>query len=222
MELHTDQGKNVDVTLIRQLCDILEVFKTRTSAYHPVSNGQVESYYKIITQIIRCFLKKTQNRWNIHLKQLAGAIRATENRQTGFTPNFRINQPIDLVLRQIKERSPDQDNCKYVQSLRNSLEDARDIARENLKSAQKRQKQDYYLNLNFGNSVDLEMIFENKLEKDTNMELEDLYLDILFIDENQNNQNDLNSLSESLTDGFNNNDPFFVSDSLTTDSKMNG
>ena len=66
---------------------------------------------------------------------------------------------------------------------------------------------------------DLEMIFENKLEQDTNMELEDLYLDILFSDENQNNQNDLNSLSESLTDGFNNNDPFFVSDSLTTDSE---
>ncbi|CAG2252545.1 unnamed protein product [Mytilus edulis] len=154
MELHTDQGKNVDGRVIRQLCDLLEVSKTRTSAYHPASNGQVERYNRIITQLIRCFLKKTQNRWDIHLQQLAGAIRATENRQTGFTPNFmvfgrEVNQPIDLVLGQIKERFPDQDICKYVQSLRNSLEDAHDIARDNLKSAQKRQKQDYDLNLNF-------------------------------------------------------------------------
>ncbi|CAC5407124.1 unnamed protein product [Mytilus coruscus] len=43
----------------------------------------------------------------------------------------------------------DQDICKYVQNLRNSLEDAHNIARENLKSAQKRQKQDFDLNLNF-------------------------------------------------------------------------
>ncbi|VDI36547.1 Hypothetical predicted protein, partial [Mytilus galloprovincialis] len=40
MELHTDQGKNVDGRVIRQLCDLLEVSKTRTSAYHPASNGQ--------------------------------------------------------------------------------------------------------------------------------------------------------------------------------------
>ncbi|CAC5407123.1 unnamed protein product [Mytilus coruscus] len=51
------------------------------------------------------------------------------------------------------------------------------------------------------------------------MDLEDLYLDVLFSNENQNNQNDLNSLSESLADGCNNDDPFFVSDSLTIDSK---
>ncbi|CAG2233875.1 unnamed protein product [Mytilus edulis] len=56
---------------------------------------------------------------------------------------------------------------------------------------------------------------ENKLERDTNMELEDLYLDILFSGENQNTQNGLNPLSESLTDDLDNNDPFLVSDSLT-------
>ncbi|VDI11720.1 Hypothetical predicted protein [Mytilus galloprovincialis] len=292
MELHTDQGKNVDGRVIRQLCDLLEVSKTRTSAYHPASNGQVERYNRIITQLIRCFLKKNQNRWDIHLQQLAGAIRATENRQTGFTPNFmvfgrEVNQPIDLVLGQIKERFPDQDICKYVQSLRNSLKDAHDIARDNLKSAQKRQKQDYDLNLNFRKycvgdivlkldtarkvgispklkapwkgpyvvievkspallkikdrkreevvhhdrlklCIDREIPLwlqrlrndilgraENKLERDTNMELEDLYLDILFSGENQNTQNGLNPLSESLTDDLDNNDPFLVSDSLT-------
>ncbi|CAG2217874.1 unnamed protein product [Mytilus edulis] len=197
-----------------------------------------------------------------------------------FSPNFmvfgrQVNQPIDLVLGQIKERFPDQDICKYVQSLRKSLEDAHDIARDNLKSAQKRQKQDYDLNLNFrkycvgdivlkldtarkvgispklkapwkGPYVEREEVVhhdrlklcidreiplwlqrlrndilgraENKLERDTNMELEDLYLDILFSGGNQNTQNDLNPLSESLTDDLDNNDPFLVSDSLTNNS----
>ncbi|CAC5382935.1 unnamed protein product [Mytilus coruscus] len=56
---------------------------------------------------------------------------------------------------------------------------------------------------------------ENKMEQNINMDLEDLYLDILF---NNENQNDLNSLSESLTIGFHNDNPFFVSDYLATDS----
>jgi transposase InsO family protein len=103
LELHSDQGKNVDGYLIRQLCNLLEISKTRTTAYHPASNGQVERYNRLILQIICCFLTKTQNKWDVHLQQLAGAIRSTENRQTGETPNVllfgrEVSQPLDLLL----------------------------------------------------------------------------------------------------------------------------
>ncbi|CAC5415384.1 unnamed protein product [Mytilus coruscus] len=97
LEIHTDQGKNIDGNVI-----LLEITKTRTTAYHPASNGQVERYNRTLAQMIRCFTKKRQDSWDVHLQQLTGAIRATENRQTGFTPNFMVfgkenMQPIDLV-----------------------------------------------------------------------------------------------------------------------------
>jgi len=92
LELHSDQGKNVDGNLIRQLCNLLEISKTRTTAYHPASNGQVERYNRLILQFICCFLKKTQNKWDVHLQQLAGVIRSTDNRQTGQTPNFLVGR----------------------------------------------------------------------------------------------------------------------------------
>jgi transposase InsO family protein len=103
LELHSDQGKNVDGNLIRQLCNLLEISKIRTTAYHAASNGQVEGYNRLILQIIRCFLKNTQHKWDVHLQQLAGAIRSTENRQTRQTPNFllfgrEVSQPLDLLL----------------------------------------------------------------------------------------------------------------------------
>jgi len=103
LEIHTDQGKNVDGNLIRQLCDLLEISKTRTTAYRPASNGQVEHYNRLLTQMIRCYIKKNQHNWDAYLQQLTGAIRSTENRQTGFTPNCmlfgRANvHLIDLVL----------------------------------------------------------------------------------------------------------------------------
>ncbi|CAC5379690.1 unnamed protein product [Mytilus coruscus] len=90
LDIHTDQGKNIDGNVIRQLCELLEITKTRTTAFQPASNGQVELYNRTLAQMIRCFNKKRQDSWDVHLQQLTGAIRATENRQTGFTPNFMV------------------------------------------------------------------------------------------------------------------------------------
>ncbi|VDH95532.1 Hypothetical predicted protein, partial [Mytilus galloprovincialis] len=42
LEIHTDQGRNFDSDLFKTLCDALEIAKTRTTPYHPSSNGQVE------------------------------------------------------------------------------------------------------------------------------------------------------------------------------------
>jgi hypothetical protein len=37
-----DQGCNVDGTFIRQVYKVLEISKSRTTAYRPSANGQVE------------------------------------------------------------------------------------------------------------------------------------------------------------------------------------
>ncbi|VDI07395.1 Hypothetical predicted protein, partial [Mytilus galloprovincialis] len=36
------------------------------------------------------FLEDKQKDWDVHLQQLAGAIRFTKNRQTSFTPNMMM------------------------------------------------------------------------------------------------------------------------------------
>ena len=40
--VHTDQGRNLDGNLFRDVCSLLGVQKTRTTAYHPAGNGLVE------------------------------------------------------------------------------------------------------------------------------------------------------------------------------------
>ena len=100
-EIHTDQGKYINGVLMQKLWELLQIAKTRTTPYHPQSNGQIESSNRQVLQTISCYLKNKQCDWDLHLQQIAGVIRATQNRQTKFAPNLlmmdrEIAQPKDL------------------------------------------------------------------------------------------------------------------------------
>ena len=87
-EVHTDQGKNFISKLFESLCKSLQVAKTRTTPYHPASNGQVERVNRTLLQMIRCYIEGKTEQWDRDLPLLAMAIRATVNSSTGFTPNM--------------------------------------------------------------------------------------------------------------------------------------
>ena len=151
LEIHTDQGKNFDGKLFHAVCELLQVTKTRTTPYRPCSNGQVERYNRTLLQLMRCFLKGNQTYWDEHLQQLAGAIRSTVNRSTGFTPNMmmlgrEVILPIDLMVKDIHEVA-EEVPAEYVTRLKKTLMQAHDLARERLNSYQLRQRKDYDMKL---------------------------------------------------------------------------
>lgn len=41
-KIHTDQGRNFEATLIKEIRSLLEIQKTRTTPYHPQSDGMIE------------------------------------------------------------------------------------------------------------------------------------------------------------------------------------
>ena len=51
LEIHTDQGRNSESELFKEMCELLEIGKTRTTSYRPSENGQVERYNRSIAQI---------------------------------------------------------------------------------------------------------------------------------------------------------------------------
>ena len=96
---------------------------------------------------VRCYIGKSQNQWDKFLAQIAGAIRSTINRSTGFTPNKlmlgrELNQPADLIF-PLPSSVRGETNEEYVVELTQALKVAHEAARKTLRATQKRLKKDY-------------------------------------------------------------------------------
>ena len=146
-QIFTDQGRNFESKLFVNLCKVLQIHKAKTTPYRPSANGQVERFNRTLMDAVRCYIGKSQHEWDKFLPQIAGAIRSTVNRSTGFTPNRlmlgrEINQPADLLFP--PPISTFSDSLEdYSVDLSQALYLAHETAREKLRSTQKRLKRDY-------------------------------------------------------------------------------
>ncbi|PAA67889.1 hypothetical protein BOX15_Mlig030754g1, partial [Macrostomum lignano] len=145
--IHSDQGANFESQLLGQLCESLNIRKTRTTAYHPSGNGQVESFNKTLTAVIRAHLVKEpdQRRWDEFVAPALMAYRSSVHRGTGLSPFFllhgrEMSLPVDLGVARPLDIEP---YCEEVQNLRETLVEAHRVVRERITSYQRVQK-DWY------------------------------------------------------------------------------
>ena len=148
LEVHTDQGRNFQSDLFTAFCRLLEISKTRTTPYHPSSNGQCEVFNRTILQMIRAYVSRGFRDWDEHLPLISMALHSMKNKSTGFSANQlmlgrEVIQPIDLILG-ISKPSP-RDPSNWVENLANNLSEIHKLAREKIGERQLRQKRDYDL-----------------------------------------------------------------------------
>ena len=146
LTVHTDQGRNYTGNVIKELCRLLEIKKTRTSPRRPQCNGQPERFNKTMISMIKAFLKGEQKNWDLYLDCLAAAYRSSKHELTGYTPNFlmfgrEIRLPTELVA-----PIPEGDSKTwpgYVESLRDKLHKAHEIVRMRMKRKMVHQTEKY-------------------------------------------------------------------------------
>ena len=146
LQLHTDQGKNFESVLFKEVCRLLEIKKTRTTPYHPSSNGLVERFNRTLAKMMKSFINENKSNWDEHLPLLTAAYRSTPHSATGFTPNKlmlgrEVYLPCDVVY---TRPSTSNDNIPdFVQNLKTSMEECYTIVRKNLQKAAQTQKQSH-------------------------------------------------------------------------------
>lgn len=85
---------------------VLHIHKARTTPYRPSAYGQVERFNRTLMDTVRCFIGKTQEKWDQNIQQITMAIRASVNRSTGYTPKMlmldrEISTPAQLMFPRI-------------------------------------------------------------------------------------------------------------------------
>ena len=103
LTIHSYQGRTYESNVFKEMCRMLEIRKSRTSARNPQDNGQSERFNRTLLRRIKAYLCGEQQDWNLLLGCLAGAYRATPHESTSLTPNLltmgrEVHLPAELVF----------------------------------------------------------------------------------------------------------------------------
>ena len=147
--LHSDQGRDFESKLFSEMCQLYGIQKTRTTPYHPRSDGQVERFNRTIQQMLKAFVNENRNDWDDHLPYLCMAYRSTVHDSTGYSPNKlmlgrEIEMPVDVMFGK-PESSTHPCYTEFVEWFSCATEKAFLHARQHLNAAATRQKRNFDL-----------------------------------------------------------------------------
>ena len=146
--LHSDQGRQFESEVFQEMCRLLGLTKTRTTALHPEGNGQVERFNRTLGALLAIYVDEHRRNWDDHLPYILAAYRATRHSATKLTPNMllfgRENAlPLHIVMGDPHWQEEVPDPTTYVDELRDRLNLAYALARENLGKSAAIQKHYY-------------------------------------------------------------------------------
>ena len=101
--IHTDQGRQFESDLVKHLCQLLGIDKTRTTPYHAQSDGMVERLNRTLKDQLSKYMAQTGGEWDQFLPQVELAYNSSVHSSTGFSPFFLVhgreaNLPLDVIL----------------------------------------------------------------------------------------------------------------------------
>ncbi len=147
LQLHSDQGQSFESDLISELCKQLHITKTRSGPFHPCSNGLIERFNGTLIHMIRSFIDRNLQDWDLYIPLLTATYRSTVHPATGYTPNMmmlarEVHLPIDLLF-PLSPMAVPENSVEFVMELRARLEKCFTFARQHPKEASQRQKRNY-------------------------------------------------------------------------------
>ena len=169
-KLHSDQGRNFESHLLRELCKAFGVKKSHTTPYHPMGDGLVERMNRSLLSLLRSHAQRESD-WEEHLQLLLYLYRTSKHASTGLPPYeilFGHNPPSLFTPPMPGAVLPEP--CEYSKNLHRKVTELRELVEANLVESTERQRR-YYAHysktptkLNVGQQILLNNAVRGKLD----------------------------------------------------------
>ena len=145
MKKRTKQGREIFKKQNIGLCEALGADKTRTTRYHPQTDGMVERQNRTIQQMLSAYVNEKRDDWSDHLDLIMMAYRSSVHQSTQCTPNLimfgrEVNLPLTVKLGVFPTGDRPQCPVEYVEWVQNTLKGVFRFVRVNTESSVHKQK----------------------------------------------------------------------------------
>ena len=94
--------------MVHKLLELLGTVKTKTTPYHPRSDGLVERFNRTLLAMLAMFVSREHDNWDDLLPFMMLAYNTTVHTSTGFTPHRLVfgeecNLPGNLMHRELRQ-----------------------------------------------------------------------------------------------------------------------
>ena len=87
-QLHSDQGKQFESQLVAEICKLLGTAKTRTTPYHPQSDGLIKRFNRTLISMLKTAATEHPFDWEDQLRPLCMAYNSSINPTTNYSPFY--------------------------------------------------------------------------------------------------------------------------------------
>ena len=132
--LHSDQGPSFESKVIKELCKLAGIAKSRTTPYHPQSNGQTERFNQSLLKMLGTLEDKQKSDWKSYVSPLVHAYNCTKHDSTGYAPFYLMfGRHPRLAIDSYLGLDSQDDSCKsrehYVDKLKRRMRFAYRVAK---------------------------------------------------------------------------------------------